>query len=66
MFRSFAEFVTQHPFALQLYNWFLDFQLPEESYYATLASITVLDNDILLQDLDTDFSFGKVRLHFIL
>ena len=58
--RDFAEFIANHPISIKYYNWITDMMSGDESFFSTLATIKVLSNGTILQDLNTNTTQGQV------
>ena len=58
--RDFAEFIANHPISIKYYNWITDMMSGDESFFSTLATIKVLGNGTILQDLKTNTTQGQV------
>ena len=43
--RQFSEFVLKHPVAQTLREWTKDMEIPDESFFSTLARITNITQD---------------------
>jgi hypothetical protein len=46
--------------ALTLYNWIIHLLIPDESFFSTLASVDVLENGTVVQDLTKNTTHGLV------
>ena len=58
--RDFAEFIANDPVSIKHYNWVNDMMSGDESFFSTLATIKVLENGTILQDLNTNTTQGQV------
>ena len=58
--RDFAEFIANDPVSIKHYNWVTDMNSGDESFFSTLATIKVLSNGTILQDLNTNTTQGQV------
>lgn len=47
--------------SLTFYNWIIHLLVPDESFFSTLASVDVLENGTVVQDLTKNTTHGLVR-----
>jgi hypothetical protein len=64
--RDFAEHVLTSEIAKELFNWIIHLLIPDESFFSTLASVDVLENGTVIQDLTKNTSHGLVSASFSL
>ena len=49
--RDFAQFAATDKFAINLYNWMQDMDVPDESFFSTLSSVRISPNGTITQEI---------------
>ena len=58
--RDFANHILTSEISKELYNWIIHLLVPDESFFSTLASVDVLENGTVVQDLTKNTTHGLV------
>ncbi len=58
--RDDASMILTSEVSKTLYNWIIHLLVPDESFFSTLASVIVLENGTVVQDLTKNTTHGLV------
>jgi len=59
--RKFAEFILKSEVSRTYYNWLMDMEVADESFYSTMKTVVVNQDGTVGQDLNTNMTYGQER-----